>query len=475
MLFNSVEFLFFYLPLVLAVFTWLNRKRDGQSAVAFLGLASIFFYAWWDARYVVLLMTSMAWNWWCGSKLMARPSRKVLATAIGVNLAVLGYYKYANFFISATASLVGFDAHLSTIVLPLGISFFTFTQIAFLVDAHRGVVRDKGILNYALFVTFFPHLIAGPVLHHKEMMPQFAALQGKRVAPLMVANGLFLLMIGLFKKLIIADNLARYVDPAFANVSVLEIMDAWTATVGYTLQLYFDFSAYSEMAMGLALLFGIRLPLNFNSPYKATNLADFWKRWHMTLSRFLRDYLYIPLGGNRHGVARTLAALMATMLLGGIWHGAGWQFIIWGLMHGLLLVVHRLWRMAGMAMRDWPGRLLTFSYVMLAWVMFRAKSPEDAITIWRKMAGLDGIVLPVAFREFKVHGIATSLSPTINGIEIFVMIVLAVYCMTSRNVHEVWDSWASSPRRRHALLVIGMGLVTFFSLNRTSSWLYWEF
>ena len=475
MLFNSVEFLFIYLPIVLGGFTWLNRRRDGQWAVAFLGLASIGFYAWWDVRYVVLLLASMAWNFWCGTQLMKRPSKQLLSGAITVNLLFLGYYKYANFFVSSIVPLTGYSFSIEQIVLPLGISFFTFTQIAFLVDAYRGVVKEKGALNYALFVTFFPHLIAGPVLHHKEMMPQFASLQGRKPQALMVGNGMFLLMMGLFKKLVVADNLAQYVDPAFANVNVMEIMDAWTAAIGYSLQLYFDFSAYSEMAMGISMMFGIVLPINFNSPYKATNIADFWKRWHMTLSRFLRDYLYIPLGGNRHGAVRMFAALWITMLLGGIWHGAGWTFIVWGAMHGTMLVIHRLWERARFSMGDWMGRVLTFSYVMLAWVMFRASSVSDALTLWKKMAGLDGIVLPVAFSDLKAYGIRSSLSPTINGLEIFVMVVMVVFCMTNKNVHDVWKEWSLTPKRRYAAAVIGVGLVSFFHLNRASSFIYWAF
>ncbi len=475
MLFSSVEFLFVYLPFVLAVFTWLNRKNDGSSAVAFLGIASIFFYAWWDFRYVVLLGASIGWNWYIGRMLMLSPSRRVLTVGIAADLALLGYFKYANFFASVATDVSGWDMQLQQIVIPLGISFFTFTQIAFLVDAYKGKVIEKGVLNYILFVTFFPHLIAGPVLHHKEMMPQFAHIQGKRADPGMMANGLFLLTVGLFKKLIIADNLASYVDPAFANVGILQIMDAWTAAVGYSLQLYFDFSAYSEMAMGIGMLFGVSLPINFNSPYRSTNIAEFWKRWHMTLSRFLRDYLYIPLGGNRHGLARMIAALWLTMVLGGIWHGAGWQFIVWGLMHGTLLVIHRLWQQVGLRMPAWPGRLLTFGFVMMAWVMFRAQSVSDCLLIWKKMAGLDGIVLPVAFREFKIHGIQTALSPTINGIEIFVMIVMVVYCMTNANVHEVWEKWSTAPRKRYAAAVVSMGLFSFFTLNRTSSFLYFQF
>jgi len=474
MLFNSVEFLFLFLPITLAGFLWLNRAKDGRSAVAFLVVASLFFYGWWDWRYVALIVSSMLWNWWLGNKLSTSPSRQVLAVGIAANLLVLGYYKYANFFVDVTAQLSGLDFAMAKVVLPIGISFYTFTQIAFLVDAHRGIVREKGLLDYALFIMFFPQLIAGPILHHKEMMPQFAALQGRQPEASVVAGGLFLLFLGLFKKMVIADNLAAYVDPAFANVSVLHIMDAWTAALGYTLQLYFDFSAYSEMAMGLSMLFGITLPLNFNSPYKATNIADFWKRWHMTLSRFLRDYVYIPLGGNRNGFATMLLALWATMFLGGLWHGAGWTFIVWGMMHGSLLVLHRLWQRAGMSMPAWPGRLLTFAFVVMAWVMFRANTVGDAVHMWETMLGLNGIVLPPQYAKLGLPA-ATAVSPTINGVEIWAMVILIVFCMTQKNVHEVWNDWSRNPGIRHAAAVTMVAMFSFFSLNRVSSYLYWQF
>lgn len=474
MLFNSYEFLFLFLPVTVAGFAWLNRKPEGRHAVAFMCAASIVFYGWWDYRYLALLSASILWNWWIGTRLIDAPSSRRLAAGITVNLLVLGYYKYANFFVSTAVDLTGADWHVQNIVLPLGISFFTFTQIAFLVDAHQGKVGEKGFLNYVLFVTFFPHLMAGPILHHKEMMPQFAHLQGKRPEPKVVAQGLFLLVVGLFKKVVVADTLARYVDAPFANVASMQIMDAWTATLGYTLQLYFDFSGYSEMAMGIALLFGIALPLNFNSPYKANNIADFWKRWHMTLSRFLRDYLYIPLGGNRRGFATMLFALAATMVLGGLWHGAGWQYLVWGALHGALLIAHRLWTRAGFRLPAWLGRAITFTCVLFAWVMFRANNVRDGLLIWKKMLGLDGIVLPVAFRAAETGSITTAVSPFINGVEIAFMAVLLCFCMTCRNVHEHWDTWAV-PRRRRAFALTALAAVAMFSVNAGSQFLYWGY
>lgn len=476
MLFNSYEFLFVFLPVTLIIFTWLNRKHSGKSAVAFLGAASILFYGWYDYRHVAVIAVSIGLNWLMGMQIEKSRSRWMLTAGVSANLAALGYYKYAGFLSQVIAQSTGDESGFAAVALPLGISFFTFTQIAFLVDCYRGQAKERGILNYVLFVTFFPHLIAGPVLHHKEMMPQFAALQGKRPEAKMVACGLFLLAIGLFKKVVIADTLAKYVDPAFANVEKMEIMDAWTASLGYTLQLYFDFSAYSEMAMGIAMLFGVVLPLNFNSPYKACDIADFWKRWHMTLSRFLKDYLYIPLGGNRHGNSRMFLALGATMVLGGLWHGAGWQFIAWGAMHGAMLIAHRAWSMAGLRMWSWAGRLLTLTGVVMAWVLFRAANVEDALLVWRKMLGLDGIVLPVVYRSVDVVQLTTAVSPFINGIEIALMAVLMCFCMTCKNVHEVWDSWQEErPKLRRVGYIGALSVATMFMLGNYSAYLYWAF
>lgn len=474
MLFNSVEFLLLFLPLALAGFHWFNRSRNQQAGVAFLALASLVFFAYWDGRYLLLLAGSMLWNWCVAQRLMTRPTKAILATGVIIDLIVLAYFKYANFFVSVVREAGGFGWHWSDVVLPIGISFFTFTQIAFLVDAYRGQVQERGGLNYILFVTFFPHLIAGPILHHKEMMPQFAAIHGRRPDGRTVAYGLFLLIVGLFKKIVIADNLAKYVDPVFANVQAMEILDAWTATVGYTLQLYFDFSAYSEMAMGIAMLFGVQLPMNFNSPYRATDISDFWKRWHMTLSRFLRDYVYIPMGGNRRGFKRTLLTLWLTMLIGGFWHGAGWTFLLWGALHGTMLVVHRGWTAAGLRMPKWAAQGLTVFAVGLAWVAFRAANIDDAVLMWRKMFGLEGVVLPAAFRGLESANVTVVLSPVINGLELLYMGVLMAICMTQRNVHEIWAA-TQTPKRRHVASLTAMAGASMFYINATSSFQYFNF
>jgi alginate O-acetyltransferase complex protein AlgI len=307
------------------------------------------------------------------------------------------------------------------IILPLGISFFTFTQIAFLVDAASGEAKEFDFIHYSLFVSYFPHLIAGPILHHKDMMPQFGKANAYRLNWDYLCIGLTVFALGLFKKVVLADGVVLYTTPVFAAAEqgdVLNLFQAWGGALAYTLQLYFDFSGYSDMAIGLSYMLGVRLPLNFNSPYKATSISDFWRRWHMTLSRFLRDYLYVPLGGNRKGRARRYLNLMATMLLGGLWHGVGWTYIIWGGLHGFYLIVHQAWQAA----RSWLGHDLTpsctsrflgitttFLAVLVGWVFFRAQTLEDALSILRAMAGVNGATLPDAI-ALHAGGVATWLA-----------------------------------------------------------------
>ena len=364
MLFNSFAFLFAYLPIVLAGYFLLDRLAPtaGTSAnwrrlapAAWLAGASLFFYAWWDVRYLPLLLASICVNYGAGRLIGASAGaarKRVLVAALALNLGLLAYYKYANFFIdsvnaiavTAGAGAVSLPWHGLDIILPIGISFFTFTQIAFLVDCYRGEVREYRFIHYVLFVSYFPHLIAGPVLHHRDMMPQFADPANAHPRAANFAIGLSIFTIGLAKKVLIADNLSPLAIPVFAAGAEPTLIEAWIGVLAYTFQLYFDFSGYSDMAIGLSRLFGVKLPLNFNSPYKAANIADFWRRWHMTLSRFLRDYLYIPLGGSRRGEAMRYRNLMLTMLLGGLWHGAGWTFVIWGGLHGLYLVLQQAWQ-----------------------------------------------------------------------------------------------------------------------------------
>ncbi len=423
MLFNSYGFIFLYLPVVLLGFFRLARVSHAFAA-GWLALASLFFYGYWNPAYVGLLLGSIMCNYafglWiakAGGRHDARRKKQLLIVAISANLLLLACYKYANFFVGSINGLAGTQWSLGEIILPLGISFFTFTQIAFLVDTYQGKVKEYNFIHYLLFVTYFPHLIAGPVLHHKDMMPQFAHVSTYRIDWDHVATGLLLFTLGLCKKVLWADSLAPFATAIFDGTQhgmatgILPTMyEAWAGALAYTLQIYFDFSGYTDMALGVALMFNIRLPINFNSPYKATSIIEFWRRWHITLSAFLRDYLYIPLGGNRHGKLRRHINLMATMLLGGLWHGAGWTFVIWGMLHGVFLVINNLWRemVAERFLRRVPGWLgalaggiLTFIAVVAAWVVFRSNNIAQALVILKAMFGIAARAISL---EAVLHG-----------------------------------------------------------------------
>ncbi|WP_338623622.1 MBOAT family protein [Agarivorans sp. OAG1] len=404
MLFNSYAFVFLFLPIVCLVYFWIGNRGHHRVAVSWLVGASLFFYGWWNPAYLGLIMGSMLFNYAIGVQLNHRASghsnrKLILVFGITLNLALLAYYKYANFFVDNFNLVISGNIHLESIVLPLAISFFTFQQVAYLIDAYREETREYNFLQYCLFVTFFPQLIAGPIVHHKEMMPQFLDDSCYQYNPKKVATGLCLFILGLAKKVLIADELSVYVSQVFTAAEqgvVLAPIEAWYGALSYTFQLYFDFSGYADMAIGVALLFGISLPFNFNSPYKSLNIIEFWRRWHITLSRFLRDYVYIPLGGNRLGSFRRYQNLLITMLLGGLWHGAGWTFIIWGGMHGVMLVVNHQWHQLTRFKANYylPRQvsigiswLITFTCVVFAWVVFRAESLEVAMQIWKSMLG----------------------------------------------------------------------------------------
>ncbi len=410
MLFNSHAFILLFLPVAFALF-FLFARVSTLLAAGWLAAASLFFYGWGNPAYVALLLASIVGNYFAGFAMAraADPARKkrLLIAAITINIALLAYYKYCNFFLSNIATAFGTAPPQVEIILPLGISFFTFTQIAFLVDTWQGKVKEYNFVHYCLFVTYFPHLIAGPILHHAEMMPQFARAETYRIDAGNVAAGLTIFFIGLFKKVMLADGIAVYVSPLFglpAAGIAPTFLEAWGGALAYTFQLYFDFSGYSDMAVGLSLIFGVRLPINFHSPYKALNIIDFWRRWHITLSRFLRDYLYVPLGGNRRGPARRYINLLVTMLLGGLWHGAGWTFLAWGALHGFYLCVNHGWLALRVSMGHdltrstrWGNALaciITFLAVVAGWVVFRADSMATATAMLKGMAGLNGFALP---------------------------------------------------------------------------------
>ena len=516
MLFNSVEFIFAFLPVTVAVF-FAIAQFNHLAASGWLTLTSLFFYGWWNPRYVPLLLASIAFNYLCGYRLAhlasvdrRRAAKLLLTFAVVANLALLGYYKYAGFFSEVLSSVIGGNFRIASLVLPLGISFFTFTQIAFLVDAYRGLAREYNPVHYGLFVSYFPHLIAGPILHHKEMMPQFQDAKTYRANGEDFAVGLTIFFIGLFKKTVIADGVAPYASPLFTSPGQPDLLAAWGGALAYTFQLYFDFSGYSDMAIGLSRVFGVKLPLNFDSPYKAVNIIEFWRRWHMTLSRFLRDYLYFSLGGNRKGPARRYVNLLLTMVLGGLWHGAGWTFVMWGTLHGVYLVINHAWQ----AVRTRPSkperqstalgrasaRLITFIAVVIGWVFFRSTNFGDALAIIRGMAGFNGVAFPagIASRMGLLSDVLQSLGIelTVGGGTRFVfqyawIIALLPIVMFAPNTQELMarcqpaldfrDTTARLPRllwRPATGWAALMSLVTaagLLSLSRVSEFLYYQF
>ncbi|MEA2029108.1 MAG: MBOAT family protein [Campylobacterota bacterium] len=450
MLFNSYEFIFLFLPVVFFTYYFLLSKRLVVGAKGFLVFSSLFFYSWWNIAYLPLILSSMLFNYIVGSSLNGAKEhikigkKQLLSIGIIANLGLLGYFKYADFFISNLNAL-GASIGLLELALPLAISFFTFQQIAYLVDSYRGETNEYDFLNYALFVTFFPQLIAGPIVHHKEMMPQFASRWNAVKKYRNIALGMFIFSMGLFKKVVIADTFAVWATAGFDSATTLTFFEAWATSLSYTFQLYFDFSGYTDMAIGVALLFNIKLPINFNSPYKATDIQDFWRRWHMTLSRFLKDYIYIPLGGNRKGSFRTYNNLMATFILGGLWHGAGWTFVFWGFLHGLALVIHRLWQSIGFKLNIIVAWFITFNFVNIAWVFFRAKEWEDAIKVLEGMFVINpeslkfnidfldtlSMWLNIAMHEYLPYTMAKPNVDTIALLYILVAIPIVVWMKNS--------------------------------------------
>jgi alginate O-acetyltransferase complex protein AlgI len=495
-LFTSGEFLFVFLPLALCVFFLVGRVVGRGAAAFWLVLASLAFYGYWRLEHTALLLCSVIFNYAMGELMLRARARgesgkPILVFAVAANLAALAYFKYADFFLDSINEVSGTHIPLLHVVLPLGVSFFTFTQIAYLVDVYAGKVVERNPVHYALFVTYFPHLIAGPVLHHAEMMPQFRdpAIYRPRLRNFVI--GLAFLLMGLAKKVLVADSVAPLANAVFdsGHAGSLSAVAAWLGVTAYTLQIYFDFSGYSDMAVGLSLLIGVRLPYNFNSPYQSWNITEFWRRWHMTLSRFLRDYLYVPLGGNRRGQVRRYVNLMVTMLLGGLWHGASWTFVVWGGLHGLYLVVNHGWQWlrgrfqpprkdrAPTTLGRLAGGAITVFCVMVAWVFFRATDVHSAFAILRDMFGIGAAAhypVPMAYT-----------SETLLWVGFFCLLALF-----GRNSQSLIDGslakWLDSSAARHwqaerlALITgascVGVALMAVVAASRNvSEFIYFNF
>ncbi len=483
MLFNSYEFIFLFLPIMFFGYFYLTSKRLIIGSKVWLVGGSLFFYSWWNIAYLPLILLSMFINFAIGSSLKLSYTTKINRKTILIfglifNVGLLGYFKYTDFFLQNFNSIFDANIQLQNIMLPLAISFFTFQQIAYLVDSYRGETKEYDLLNYMLFVTFFPQLIAGPIVHHKEMMPQFANKWNLVKNYRNIALGLFIFSIGLFKKVVIADTFSVWANNGFDNATILTLFEAWATSLSYTFQLYFDFSGYTDMAIGISLMFNIRLPINFNSPYKALNIQDFWRRWHMTLSRFLRDYIYIPLGGNRVGKYRNYLNLFSVFLIGGIWHGASWMFVIWGAMHGVAIVIHRIWGELGFKMNKFLAWFITFNFINISWVFFRAKEVEETVAILKAMFGMKSITLHLYLEDrlsfLKEYGIKFEAWYIIEKSKFFMLTLLIAFIFTfSKNSIELSRNF--KPNFIYKVFVLSIFFYSLMNLTQFSDFLYFNF
>jgi alginate O-acetyltransferase complex protein AlgI len=494
MLFNSPTYLFIFLPLTLLVYWFLIRWGWLCASKWCLICASFLFYAWSAPHHLPVLMGLILVNYLIGTAIKGaaggrdgkhRTGKGLLAAGVTGNLLLLGYFKYTNFLIETANYVIGTHVSLIAAIAPLGVSFFTFTQIAYLVDVWRQPDTKTTPLDYGLLIAFFPRILSGPITRYGEMiMPESPLTQGRRVNYAPLAEGLFLFSLGLFKKVVLAAPCAEWADNGFASAQTLGFVEAWVTTLSYSLQLYFDFSGYTDMALGTALMFNVRLPVNFNAPYRAISIQDFWTRWHMTLSRFLRDYLYIPLGGSRLGEFKTIRNILITFLLCGLWHGAGGLFVFWGLLHGLGLIIYRLWRKTNLRINAFIAWAITFGFVNAAWVFFRAQSWGNAMEVFKGMAGLHGIKLPsswsahLAFMSNHVTFTDGWLKATGGSDEsIFVVVGLLLIAVFGRTSDRIAHAFRR-PSIAMTLLIGFMLFVSFvyiLSMEKQTPFIYFRF
>ena len=490
MLFNSYEFIFAFLPISVLVYFYLNKLRLAVASTSWLVFSSLFFYSWWNIAYLPLILSSVLFNYTI-THIMASNSekqnrffsnQKLLTIGLIFNIGLLGYFKYMDFFITNVNWIVDADLPLLKLTLPLAISFFTLQQIAFLVDSYEGLVKEKNFLDYTVFVTFFPQLIAGPIVHHSEMMPQFSTLRNKVTNYNNIANGLLLFSIGLFKKVAIADTFAIWATEGFDHSQVLSLLEAWATSLAYTFELYFDFSGYSDMALGIALIFNIKLPLNFNSPFKRTGMIDFWKNWHMTLTNFITTYIYTPINRmyDRLTFHKAMFATMVTFLVAGLWHGASWMFVIFGALHGAGVVTNHYWKKSKIRINKYLAWFITFNFINITFVFFRALEWSDAMKVLRGMMGLSGIVLPNGL--FSQLGFLTAygieFNPLMETIKfsglIFLYLILGfIITLFFHNSVELVDR-----QKRGFKTVVFSSLLMFvgvLSLSNPSEFLYFNF
>ena len=485
MLFNSYIFIFLFLPVALAGYYGFSYLKWYRFSNLFLVGMSLWFYGYFNKKYLLLICGSILVNFLI-SKMMAYQKRKnlkklLLIFGICINIAIIFYFKYYDFFIQNVNAVFGRSFELKNIALPLGISFFTFQQVSYMVDSYKGETKDYRIDEYALFVSFFPQLIAGPIVLHSEMIPQFRNRENRRIIPKNFSKGMYIFAFGLFKKVLIADTFGKAVSLGFGMVETLSSMEAFIISLSYTFQLFFDFSGYCDMALGIGYMFNVELPANFNSPYKATSIVEFWERWHMSLTRFLRTYIYIPLGGNRKGRIRTYFNIMMVYLVSGIWHGANWTFILWGLLHGILSCLNRLFRKRWEKLGEITKWVVTFMTINMLWVLFRAENISSAILFIKKMCCLSSFSvreeLYSCFRlaEFSIieENIGfLNITSQITGFHLWMFILGAFFAVLNLHNSREIDF---KPSVAKSLLTVIFMLWSVVSLSGISTFLYFDF
>ncbi len=484
MLFNSYIYIFIFFPLTLLAGTVLGQLRKASFKAA-LVVVSVVFYGWMDIKWLPLFSASMVLNFLIAGLLASRANKRpVLIAGIAANVAFLLLFKYTNWIISNLNYALDWELSPLNLVFPAGISFYTFTQISYLVDLYRGEAEKTGLLDYALFVSFFPKVMQGPIARYKEIAPQLGQAGNFKLDHRNIAEGLLLFSIGLFKKVIIADTLAGPVGTAFDVAQSLDFVESWVAVLAYTFQIYFDFSGYTDMALGSALMLNVHLPVNFLSPYKSRNLQEFWQKWHITLGAFLRDFLYKPLGGSRNGLPNTCRNLVITFLIAGMWHGAGWNFILWGLMHGIGLAIHRVWKLTRIRLPYVLSWAVTFLFVCFSWIFFRAQAWTDAIKVLKGCLGLSGIVLPSEFSSrlsfLKIFGVNFDVFLSNIGLhrrEFFELLLYltmaAVLSFFASNSIQITRSF--SGRIRSSVFASILIVCSILNMHKPTGFLYFSF
>lgn len=470
MLFNSFEFIFVFLPVVLLAYFSLNRLNLHQWAKGVLVLASLYFYAFFNTSYLPIIVSSILVNYGVAVGMRKWDGvTKIVLFGIGLlfNLGMLGYFKYTDFMIENVNALFNTSYTLKNILLPLGISFFTFQQLAFVVDTYKNKGRLPKFLDYCNFVTFFPQLIAGPIVLPEEMLPQFEDKANRNPRAKNLFDGIFIFSVGLAKKVIIADSIAVFANAGYnLDLPHYTMAEAWLISLSYTFQLYFDFSGYCDMAIGIGKMFNINLPLNFNAPYRATNFQDFWRRWHITLNRFLTQYVYIPLGGSRRKEVRVYFNIGIVFLISGIWHGAGWTFVVWGICHGIGVMIHRIWKKKGYSMPSWLGMFITFFFINILWVLFRADNMHEAWVIISSMFDNHQFYLSQAY---------TSHLPSIlpNSVNMMILFFAMLAGVIGPTAYQLCNDYGWYRAKQAVTVICFVGGVLFIS--RVVTFLYFNF